>query len=429
MGESFEGFAAARGAALRRLALELCGDPVWAAELAEDALAKIGRRWKKAEAGDPERSARRLIVTAFLAGRREAEERAVLVLHRHDQAPPEEIAAMTGIGRGRVAAILAGAPEELPAVAGRTAPRRLGRWAAAVAVLVAVPLAAYAMLRTTDDPVVPGPVPTQVRTPEPVPVTWVYAGTGGAEIAVPGAWAKKRLFIEAGDHEYFDEEPGRPAVYLSSIGRTHLGPAAGYTTFKAEPVTVLGLPGERMESRLPDGMYAGYVRIASRRIVATVRAGDPATVTRILDTLRLVDVDAAGCFASRLAAHGPTRRPVPARPDSVLICAYTAARGGDQVIIKHSVRLTGRAAVAMATLLRGAEPVSGRRAARCGTVPDGLITFIAGKETTVALHAYGCGRYLIDDGRRRTAFGFYESPYTASLALLNDLFPGASAAF
>jgi RNA polymerase sigma-70 factor (sigma-E family) len=67
----FEAFVQQQGAALLRLAFVLTGDHHSAEDLAQTALADVYRHWRKVSAArSPEAYARRVLVNAYLSGRR-----------------------------------------------------------------------------------------------------------------------------------------------------------------------------------------------------------------------------------------------------------------------------------------------------------------------------------------------------------------------
>jgi RNA polymerase sigma-70 factor (sigma-E family) len=68
---TFEGFVAAKGPALLRVALMLCGDPHRAEDLVQSTLARLYRRWSRVEAStEPEAYVRAAVVNEFLSWRR-----------------------------------------------------------------------------------------------------------------------------------------------------------------------------------------------------------------------------------------------------------------------------------------------------------------------------------------------------------------------
>jgi RNA polymerase sigma-70 factor (sigma-E family) len=69
--EGFDGFVAARGAALLRFAYLMCGDRHTAEDLVQSALAKAYRRWDAVSAAEhPEAYVRRIVVREHLSWRR-----------------------------------------------------------------------------------------------------------------------------------------------------------------------------------------------------------------------------------------------------------------------------------------------------------------------------------------------------------------------
>jgi RNA polymerase sigma-70 factor (sigma-E family) len=140
MADDFESFVRARMAALVRYGFVLSGNPHDAADLAQEALARLGERWSRVHSkGDPEGYVRttmaRLHISWWRRRRREhpvrvlpeqgyvdegitradgdlglwravaglpPRQRVVLVLRYHEQLTDEEIAAELGISRGTV---------------------------------------------------------------------------------------------------------------------------------------------------------------------------------------------------------------------------------------------------------------------------------------------------------------------------------------
>jgi RNA polymerase sigma-70 factor (sigma-E family) len=138
--DTFEAFVRARSAALLRYGFVLTGDSHDAADLAQEALARLGASWQRVrQKGDPEGYVRttmaRLHISWWRRRRREhivgavpdrgisdealsradgddglwealgtlpARQRAVLVLRYYEQRSDEEIAALLGISRGTV---------------------------------------------------------------------------------------------------------------------------------------------------------------------------------------------------------------------------------------------------------------------------------------------------------------------------------------
>jgi RNA polymerase sigma-70 factor (sigma-E family) len=155
MVDDFESFVRDRTAALIRYGFVLAGNPHDAADLAQEALARLGERWSRVSAqGDPEGYVRttmaRLHISWWRRRRREhpvrampegsyvdagitqadgdlnlwravrdlpPRQRAVLVLRYHEQLTDEEIARLLGISRGTVRSQAARGLEKLRDVA------------------------------------------------------------------------------------------------------------------------------------------------------------------------------------------------------------------------------------------------------------------------------------------------------------------------
>lgn len=147
-------------------------------------------------------------------------------------------------------------------------------------------------------------------------------------------------------------------------------------------VSIDGMPARRAEGRLPDGRSAGWVRVESPQVAVTVRTLDAALTARILDTVRIVEVDQVGCPARRPPKPGqpggsPAGPLVPEHPTAIGICYY----GGDR--LATSARLTGDAARNVAALLNDL-------AGRPPHLPDACPWWSA--EFALVLRVHGGGR-------------------------------------
>ncbi|MGC5330044.1 hypothetical protein [Micromonospora sp. DT62] len=293
-----------------------------------------------------------------------------------------------------------GALDLTGAVRARVARRRrrtraAGAGAAAVAVLVA---AGVIPALFGDRPARPPAVDVAAED-RAATADWRWESSLGAEIRVPAHWTVNdsgclqtdapSVVRGAGlQFSCFTPEPvhkelafigDRPAG--SPLTAIPTGPPSGWPTAVALPkraVEVSGVPAVRAEGRLPDGRYAGTVTVAARQVAVTVRTRDEATTRRILDSLRLVEIDHAGC-PTRLRPVAPAPLPgqrspgrstaqttedqrrtpfVPSLPSSISVCSYGSPnpRGERRDRIEASARLSGAEATELAAALNAARP-------------------------------------------------------------------------
>ena len=124
------------------------------------------------------------------------------------------------------------------------------------------------------------------------------------------------------------EPVGKEVAFLTGAAQAAESAQAGEKLkLSSSPTTVDGVPAERAVGRLNDGRYAGSVTVASRDVAVIVRTKSESLTARILDSLRLVDVDHLGCTTT---AGGPPialqpvrgKPAVPAHPSKLIICLY-----------------------------------------------------------------------------------------------------------
>ncbi|MEU4642249.1 hypothetical protein [Micromonospora sp. NPDC023814] len=345
-----------------------------------------------------------------------------------------------------------GARDLTGAVRARVARRRrraraAGAGAAAVAVLVT---AGVVPALTGDRPARP-PAVDLAAEDRAATADWRWESSLGAEIRVPAHWTVNDSGCGMTDApsvvrgvgpqpSCFTPEPAHKE--LAEIGERPGGgpltelparepsgrPSAGALPERA--VEVSGVPAVRAEGRLPDGRYAGTVTVSARQVAVTVRTRDEATTRRILDSLRLVETDHAGCPTRRPfvasapppeqdrsgapvpeVAMLPGRTPfVPADPSSIAICAYGEERDGvhgDR--LRTSARLTGSDAAALASALNRARPGGNPDLAGNDCRPDparyDALLLVRGPdgETPVRVTYSGCSELGLDNGVRRAA--------------------------
>lgn len=259
---------------------------------------------------------------------------------------------------------------------------------------------------------------------------WRWESWLGAQVMVPGHWSQE---------DYGCGGTAAPSVVRSGGPRTMcawteptdkelalLGTVAeravpGTATADApEPdsraLTIDGVAAVRHDFRLPDGRYAGTIDVPSRGLGLTVRTTDAATTEGILDSFRLVDVDHAGCQATRpVRAPGtggtsPTGTLVAPQPASIAICLYHTGFGNEQLEgrLRRSTVFAGADAVRLAAALNGAAPglnadPPARMCTQKGPVnPDALLLVRSGEVTArVWVIFSSCTGRGLDNGVRQ----------------------------
>lgn|GEM_PF-5396203 len=390
---AFEQFVAARGEALLRFALMLCGDLHRAEDLVQSVLAKAYVRWSRVAAMErPEAYLKAVLVSEHLRWWRRRSS-----------------------GEVPVAGPVAGRPELAPAVRRRVASgRRRATWLA-VGGLTAVVLFGAGLLvpggaadRGGRDR--PDPGPPAAAAPSRPAGAWRLESSLGVQIEVPAHWAVNDYGCQMSAAASVvrgqgaarlcrTEEPSRKQV---AIFDDHAPPAE--VRLAERQVTVDGVPGTRAGGRWPDGREAGWVWLPSRRVSVVVRTLDRATAEHILDSIRLVDVDYAGCPSRQppIPSAPPGGRAgtlLPDRPAEISICYYL----GDEVRLWSSTRLAGDSAAELAAAISAARPggnpdLPGDKCARTSPeVPD--LVLVAGR-TRIWVRFTSCTARGLTDGVR-----------------------------
>jgi len=280
-----------------------------------------------------------------------------------------------------------GAAERLlPGLRERSGRRHRPQWAVAgvlVLLIAAAVPAAVALLERDPD----APVGTASPTSPPGPPTggeapagWRWESSLGLQALVPDSWSVNDFgcnqtaaptvvrALGAQDACLTPEPAGkelaifdRPALPVTAEGLAEL---AGLDTGAPRTAsTIDDHPAVRVQGQRPDGRYAGVVVVADRGAALVVRARSAQTVTAILDSLRVVEIDHRGCPALRPEVSGSwtAQAPVPADvpPDVITLCYYTGFGSSSQPTWRNldtSAQLTAEAAAQLAAMLATASP-------------------------------------------------------------------------
>jgi len=190
----------------------------------------------------------------------------------------------------------------------------------------------------------------------------------GIQIAVPASWAVNDYGCNMSDRPtmvrgqgaqlgcFTPERPTKELAWIGTDGGMALEALPG---FRRENPTLDGTAAERVEGRTSDGRFIGWLRVPSRKLLVVAKVLDVRLLQRILDSAKLVPIDAHGCPEQRPAAKRPAPSPAsaaatlaPAAPTSVSVCYYTAYDHR----LQASTRLSGGAAVDLAARLNRSAP-------------------------------------------------------------------------
>jgi hypothetical protein len=224
----------------------------------------------------------------------------------------------------------------------------LGAGAAALAVLAV--LAGAAVLGR-------GPAEPAGAPPEAPSNGWRWESYGGVEVQVPASWtygitdAPWCIDGPSSEGRQVDGQVGRPGP-VRGIGCPGLVPADK----RGQHVWLGPGDGGPVTQRLDGGWVRDVVERGGTRV--DVQTRDPAIRTRILGSIREVDVDRNGCPSEHPIAAARMARPQPgvdwaAQVTGVSICRY------DRDTFHASRRLEGAAAQRVLDLIEAAPPGRG----------------------------------------------------------------------
>ncbi|HKD97716.1 MAG TPA: hypothetical protein VKB69_08950 [Micromonosporaceae bacterium] len=247
------------------------------------------------------------------------------------------------------------------------------------------------------------------------PPTYHVESSLGVQVTVPSDWQVNDWGCRSDGRPTLVRAPGTMPACLSVDGPSELAfidptgrkPAQtigdGAAKLVEHPVRVDGVPARRAEGRISGGRYAGWVIIPSRHVQVSGRTDEQDTITRILDSVELVDIDYLGCPtplpADRPAPSG-LRTFVDPYPDSISVCYY----GGERVL-QASTQREGHAAWRLAAALNGTAPARDSFVAEClpGSFPTGydavlLVRSANGVVRRVMVYFQPCVPRRMDNG-------------------------------
>ncbi len=301
----------------------------------------------------------------------------------------------------------------------RRAPRRgrLPGWlvptAVAVTVLVTAGVVADRARSALDRPT--GPVGASSSTaPERLPVAagWQRISSLGVEVDAPASWPVNTWSECSGS----GKPPPAALVTRGGTGgrRACLSRTvpASRLTIEQSALTVFDNVAPTRDVVTADGtpavvvprQYRGRAEtvlvVASRGVTVTVASPDATVVDRIIASVRVVDVDSAGCRTAYPAAPAWDRRAAGPKvaagdPESIGVCVYQSASLGP--VVGASTTLTGAAARTAAATLDAAP--AGALPDVVGTCPPGApsgnpvvlhLRYADGRSVEARVHFSGC---------------------------------------
>lgn len=214
------------------------------------------------------------------------------------------------------------------------------------------------------------------------------------------------------------------------IGRTGTAPSTligdGSSKLVEHPVRINGVPAVRAEGAIAGGQYGGSIIISSRNVEVVGRTGSQATLTAILDSLKVApSTDANGCPLT-----APTSKPpasglstfVDPHPTAISVCQYN----GLPTLLSSTLRTADEGATSIASFLNGTKKGVGLfRHCAPGSYPTGidaliLVTSGSGKVRQVDLWNQACLPRRLNNG---------DSDHTVSIDVLNQVYDGMNVAY
>lgn len=191
----------------------------------------------------------------------------------------------------------------------------------------------------------------------------------GVEVTVPDTWQYNDIGCRSDDRPTVVRGPFTVLLCLSPVAddkeflliqpTDHSAPSQqigdGAATFAERTVRVDGVPATRAQGKLSTGRYAGWIVVPGRHVQVVGRTNNKATLTRILDSMRLVSVDHVGCPTAIPTTPPPAPTGlstfVDPHPTAIGVCFYAG-----EPVLQASVERTGPEAEALAKALNATAP-------------------------------------------------------------------------
>ena len=193
---------------------------------------------------------------------------------------------------------------------------------------------------------------------------WRWESSHGLELPVPDSWkindtdcnqtdAPSIVRAQGAVNECLTPEPPSKEI-VEIFGGNSVEGVQLPKGLELYDVSLGDEPAERGEGRTDDGRFAGWLRVPRLKVVVEARVRDQDTLTRVLDSARVVDVDHNGCATAREDIHAKppaTQTLVPIETRALSVCYF----GGSDVLLASSW-LESDAAAQLVTKLNEAGP-------------------------------------------------------------------------
>ena len=198
----------------------------------------------------------------------------------------------------------------------------------------------------------------------PPAADWRWESSHGLELAVPASWkindtdcnqtdAPSIVRAQVFANECLTPEPTSKEI-VEIFGDQSLEEAQLPEGLEPYDVSLGDEPAERGEGRTDDGRFAGWLRVPRLKVAVEARVHERDTLTRVLDSARVVDVDHNGCATARedIRATPPATQTLVASDTQ----AWSVCYFGRSDVLLASSWLEGDAASRLVTKLNEAEP-------------------------------------------------------------------------
>ena len=267
-----------------------------------------------------------------------------------------------------------------------------------------------------------GPTPTPDRTPPAE--GWRWESSLGVEVAVPEDWSVNDTDCNQTDAPTIvrsqgsvldcltPEPPNKQIVEITRENQDWGKEPPPPAELAVQEVTIDGERAQRIEGTTSDGRAAGWLKFPGLdHVLIRARVHDEELLHRILDSVRVVDVDANGCATARDGMRAKPPRAstlLPRDTTSVSICFFE-----QDDVIAASELVSGPEAAELVDLVNRAKPgrtpdVPSDLCLRTGEVPlpDVLLIGRTDQDDAIVEVSYsGCTHRGLSNGRQIAKLG------------------------
>jgi hypothetical protein len=245
--------------------------------------------------------------------------------------------------------------------------RSVSTWwesACSATVAVCLTLTACSSGRREDPTTTAWTDPLEVPDRSPPAANWRWESSYGLELAVPASWkindtdcnqtdAPSIVRAQGVTNDCLTPEPTTKEI-VEILGGEAVEGAQLPNGLEPYDVSLGDEPAERSEGLTEDGRFAGWLRVPRLKVIVEARVHEQDTLTRVLDSARIVDVDHNGCATARqdIRARPPATRTLVASDTHALSVCYF----GSSDVLLASSWLEGDAASQLVTKLNKAGP-------------------------------------------------------------------------